>query len=287
MSDLNPNVKDEDIESTLKDGKPSGVLQNILAKMYPIILGVITLIVMVLIRPIKFQWRFIVYLMAGSLFGWTWNWFTVIYDPLMPGWLYHPWAILGWHYKGMVFEDFVFYTICGALFYLIRYYTPDIGVSKKCWKYVVLAIQLAVIVLATFIFAAGGKSISLWFAIPGVFMLWLSRETWNLPRFFIVGMFVVLFGSNWDTIVTTIIPSIPGFAWASEWVYIAFNDQGLPHHSTLWLAYKTHRWAWVGNVPIEIMYWFNISGWWFIYGLASVICKKDRVKIITTRYPTS
>ncbi len=260
-------------------GEPKGVFQNILAKMYPIILIILTIIVTYLIKPLKskINLRFVIYILVGAFFGWSWNWFTVIFDPSMPGWAYHPWAIIGIKYGKMVLEDFIFYILCGALFYLVRYYTPNIGTSKESSKYIVLSCQIALTLFASYIFNVGGQSISLWFTIPGILMLWLTRDSWNLPRFFIVGMFVVLMGSNWDTIATTIIPSIPGYAWASEWFYISFDTQGIAHHSTLWLSYADHRWAWVGNVPIEIMYWFNISGWWFIYGLAQV-CENWRKK---------
>jgi hypothetical protein len=261
--------------STLKDGEPSGIKQNILAKMYPIILSILAFLIIYFYKHIKLNSRFIVYIFVGSLFGWTWNWFTVIYDSNYPGWLYHPWSVI-FSNRGMVFEDFLFYPLCGALFYLVRYHIPDIGASKNSFKNIVLIVQFIIIVLLTYLFNSGGRSISLWFAIPGTLMLWITKDSWNLPRYFIVGMFVVLFGSNWDMIVTTIIPSIPGLAWASEWVYISFDAQGVAHHSTLWLDYSTHRWSWVGNIPIEIMYWFNISGWWFIYGLAQ-ICEIKRV----------
>ena len=263
-----------ELYSTLKDGKPSGTWQDILAKMYPIILGILAFLVAYLYRPIrkKLGVRFILYIALGSVVGWTWNWFTVVYGPNFPGWLYHPWSVL-FSNRGMVFEDFIFYPLCGALFYLVRYHVPDIGVSKEVYKNITLTLMIALIIILTCVFGPGGRSISCWFAFPGFFMLWLTRKDLNLPRFFIVGMFVVLFGSNWDTLVTTIIPSIPGLSWASEWVYISFDAQGTAHHSTLWLSYGTHRWAWVGNVPVEIMYWFNISGWWFIYGMAQ-ICEK-------------
>jgi len=81
----------------------------------------------------------------------------------------------------------------------------------------------------------------------------------------------------WDIIAVTIIPSITGVAWASQWVYISFDSLGAAHHSIVWLNYNLNRWAWIGNSPIEITPWFSIAGWVFIYSLAQVFDTKKKI----------
>lgn len=246
--------------------KPKGLVQNIFARMYIIVLAVMAGIVLKYGKGFfKYKW-FLLYMVIGSVAGWTWNLF-ITYSSKLPGWFYHPWSVVAGN-KGMVLEDWLFYPICGALFYVVRNAIPNIGVWSMTSKNITIGVLYLLMIFATSIFTIGGQSISIWFAIPGLIMLFLNRYTLNLGRFFVVGLIIVALGQQWDMITTNIIPSITGWEWSAEWSYVYVDAGGISHHSALWLDKK---WSWIGNIPIEIMYWFNISGWIFIYGVGEVI----------------
>jgi hypothetical protein len=265
--------------STLKDGEPKTTFQKILAKAYPIILGVMFITALVWLRKVKdsLNWKaFIVYLIIGAVFGWSWTMVMTFYDPHMPGWMYHPWAIIGLEW-GVTIEDIFFYLLCGALFYVIRSFIPNIGSNDNPCKVLVLISFWILAALSIIFFNKGGLSITIWFLFPGALLFMLAYREINIPRFMIVGVIIVIFASVWDIMAVTIIPSIKGYSWASQWIYITWDAQGIPTHSKLWLDYTTHRWAWIGNSPIEITPWFSICGWIFIYSLAQV-CEKYLIK---------
>jgi hypothetical protein len=62
-------------------------------------------------------------------------------------------------------------------------------------------------------------------------------------------------------------------AWASQWVYIAFDQHNNYIHSRVFLDYGTHKWAWIFKNPIEITPWFAISVGIFFYSM-TVACTK-------------
>jgi hypothetical protein len=272
--DLYNSIKSKGyLDSTLTDGKPLTFLQKLLAKTYPIILCIFAIIIGNNIKKVLKSIRFWCYVMIGELVGLSWSITMTFYDPKYPGWLYHPWSIIGIDF-GIVFEDIVFYIICGMLFFFIRQKIPNIGISKDWSKLLIFSGLMIFEGISLITFNFGGQSIILWFLIPGIIMLILSWKQWNLPRFFIMGAIINCLSIWWDTISSTIIPNIPGFSWASEWIYKSADKQGIWHHSNLWMNANICKWAWIGNVPIEIMFLFNISGWIFIYSLAQLIYDK-------------
>ena len=215
--------------------------------------------------------RFLIYICVGAVFGWSWNWFMCHFDSI-PAWIYHPWAFSGIKFGEMILEDFLFYPICGALFFLVRAIVPNFGVSSHRNKLITWWALVGAGIISWYVFSTAGQSITLWFLTPGLGMLILSWRRWNLPRFFICGSFIVILSSVWDIGVNLITPQLPGLSWASQWLYNSIS--AIRPHSQVFLSHTAHPWAWIEAIPIEILPWFAIGGWVFIYSLAQLIHDK-------------
>lgn len=104
-------------------------------------------------------------------------------------------------------------------------------------------------------------------------MFFYTWKNWNIKHYLKLFAFVVTFATLWDWIAVSWITYIPGFSWASQWIYVSFDQLGNAHHSNLFLNYNKYPWAWIFNNPIEITPWFGIAGAMFIYSLQSTIEK--------------
>lgn len=265
-------INKDNLYSTYKDGKPKGILQFLIAHTYQLILITLTGLIIKGLKDINYK-QFSIYIIVGAIFGWSWNVFMNQFDPNFPGWLYHHWSIIGWEFGGVVFEDIIFYVVCGGFFYILQNKIPEFGKGTALQKYIVVGVMSLLSILSCIIFGLAGVSITLWFMLTAIAFFIIAKDQIYLGKMFVIVGFVILFASMWDILVITIIPSIKGYAWASSWVYITFDINNIPHHSSLFLDYTNNRWAWIGNSPIEITPWFSICGGFFCYTLAEVVRK--------------
>jgi len=192
--------------------------------------------------------------LVGSIVGWAWNYYTVIADPRISGWMYPPgWYLCG-DFNGMVGLDILFYPICGGLFGLLKMVLPK---GKACIeKRDIVVFMFVAALLYTLLLSAGAASITVAFVIPALF---LAKKV-NRLNFILTGAIIIIMASLWDLFL----PS---------WVY--YFPDNTPHHSVIWSEKY-----WIHGVPMAILPYFSISGWWFIYFLHERICglETNRVK---------
>lgn len=258
--------------SHIKDGVPDTPLKKIVGFSYPIIMVSIALVSVVLLFFLpKDKLRiktFAAAMVICSILGWVWGIWMLRIDPEFPGWLNAPWAIFGKE-KFMVLEDWLFYPGCTALFYIIFrkvVSSPKLPSSPNLFTFILL-FYLFVTLFFLIFSATAGKSIAMMFAVPGIILFILSRKYIDLKTFVIFQTVIVLFEVIWDLLAVSLIHYLPGFAWASQWIYITFDSAGNYTHSSIFLDYGMHRWAWLFMNPIEITPWFGIAGGLFNYAL--------------------
>jgi hypothetical protein len=267
--------KSGSLNSTLKDGPPKTTQQKIIALGYPIIVAIITIITSFLLvfkkEKMKFK-VFVPHMIIGSICGWLWGIYMEKYDSTFPGWLFHPWAITGPEWI-LTIEDWLFYPICGAFFYalfrLIKNKQKSPEWTKWCFQFFHIAITLFFIYFTSL----AGKSIALQFALISIPLFFYAWDKWDTTHYLKMFLFIVLFAAIWDWAAVTWITKIPGMSWASQWIYLTFDSNGIAHHSSVFLPYNKYNWAWIFNNPIEITPWFGIAGAMFTYSLVLGIDK--------------
>lgn len=240
------------------DKTSSQIVKEIKNKRYSVILLLMSIVTFFGLNKVKDQFSlkvFAVYMLIGSIAGWSWQLFVTYLDPAYSGWWYDPHKI--WGSVGLVaYEDVVFYPICGALFYLVRLIMPSVNTSQRLsqvLKVVTISIFSILGIASLFIFNIGGRSSTYWFLIPGICLYLYTFKEINITKFLFTGLFIIAMASAWDL-------------WIKDWLYITADL----HQSKIWLDYKIHPWAWINNSPVEITPWFSICGWVFIYPLAEV-----------------
>jgi hypothetical protein len=263
------------LNSTLKSGVPSTVLQKIIAIGYPIIVVIITFVTSYLIfsKRSKMNFKvFVPHMLIGSLCGWFWGIFLEKYDPLFPGWLFHPWAVVGTEWI-LTLEDWLFYPVCGAFFYtLFRLLNNRFHSSEKSkWTFQIFHISITLFFL--YFTGIAGRTIALQFAVVSILLFFYAWDQWDTKHYLKLFLFITLFAALWDWAAVSWVAKIPGLSWASQWVYVTFDSSGLPHHSSVFLSYVDNRWAWIFNNPIEITPWFGIAGAMFTYSLVMALDK--------------
>jgi hypothetical protein len=183
------------------------------------------------------------------------------YDPRFPGWLFAPWSIIGPDF-GLTLEDWIFLPASTTLFYAVYRkvsikrpfpQTSSFHVGVVCF-YGFLS------VLAFIITGFAGKMEILMFIVPSMVLYWYARKTIDVKKFIMLQLFIVLFEVGWDLFAVSLLHSIPGLSWASQWSYISFDVTGQCHHSSVFLDYATHRWAWLLENPVEITPLFGLCG---------------------------
>ncbi|MDD5649414.1 MAG: hypothetical protein PHF86_03205 [Candidatus Nanoarchaeia archaeon] len=267
--------KSGSLESVQKDGKPKTSLEKTIALGYPIIVAILTIITsfLLIFKRKKMDFKvFIPHMIIGSICGWFWGIFMEKLDSNYPGWLFHPWAVIGPEWI-LTIEDWLFYPVCGAFFYtlfrLIKNTKKSNELSKWCFQIFHISITLFFIYFTSY----AGKSIALQFAIISIPLFFYSWDRWDTLHYLKMFLFIIIFATLWDWAAVTWITKIPGFSWASQWIYVTFDSQGIAHHSSVFLSYKEHPWAWIFNNPIEITPWFGIAGAMFTYSLAMALDK--------------
>lgn len=257
------------IDSTLKDGKPSSFIQKIVALGYPIIILILSAITIPLLISKRSKMKFKVFLphmIIGSICGWSWGIFLEKYDPLFPGWLFHPWSIVGPEWI-LTIEDWLFYPVCGAFFYLLFNLLKNRQTSPEWSKWVFQIFHISITLFFIYFTSVAGRSIALQFALISIPLFFYTWDQWDTLHYLKLFLFIVLFAAIWDWAAVSWIADIPGFSWASQWIYLTFDSNGIPHHSSVFLSYENHKWAWIFRNPIEITPWFGIAGAMFTYSL--------------------
>jgi hypothetical protein len=263
------------LDSTLKDGKPSGFLQKVLALGYPIIVFILTVITFCLFSSNRSKFKFKIFfphMIIGSICGWSWGIFMEKYDPLFPGWLFHPWAVTGPEWL-LTLEDWIFYPVCGAFFYILFRLWKNTNHSPEWTKWVFQIFHITVTLFFIYFTGIAGKSIALQFAVISIPLFFYAWDRWDTGHYLKLFSFITIFAAIWDWAAVTWITKIPGLSWASQWIYITFDKCGIAHHSSVFLSYNNNSWAWIFNNPIEITPWFGIAGAMFTYSLVMALDK--------------
>ncbi|MBN1981531.1 MAG: hypothetical protein JW795_08375 [Chitinivibrionales bacterium] len=256
--------------SHTKDGLPNTPAKKALGYAYTIIVIALTIfsIIWVILLP-KSQLKirtFAVAMVLSTALGYIWDTWMLKADPTYPGWLMAPWAIVQKEFI-LTLEDILFFPACALLFYCIfrRLSIKGTPWTSPYGHYTVIGVYSILIIIALCITATAGRSEALLFGIPGVCMYIYARNTINIKRFLIFQIVILAIQSGWDLVAVSLIHRIPGFAWASQWIYISFDQMGNYYHSKVFLDYGTHQWAWILDNPVEITPWFGIVGGLFNY----------------------
>jgi hypothetical protein len=263
------------LDSLTKDGGPDTIIKKVIALGYPLIMVVITFVTTYLLftKRSKMNFKvFIPHMIIGSMCGWFWGIFMEKYDSVFPGWLFHPWSIVGPEWI-LTLEDWLFYPICGALFYTIFRLLKNNFRSSEWSKWSFQIFHIAITIFFIYFTGLAGKSIALQFALPAVLLFFYAWDRWDTLHYLKLFLFIVLFASIWDWAAVSWVASIPGFSWASQWIYLSFDGSGVAHHSSVFLSYAEHGWAWIFHDPIEITPWFGIAGAMFTYSLVMALDK--------------
>lgn len=258
------------LDSTLKDGEPKTKLQKIFALGYPIIVLIIFLktLLLSLLSKEKMKFHvFIPHMIIGSVCGWLWGIFMEKYDEFFPGWLFHPWAIVGPEWV-LTLEDYLFYPICGAFFYVLFRLIKNKEKSSEWSKWFFQIFHITITLFFLYFSSVAGRSIALQFAIVAIPLFFYAWDKWDTGHYLKLFLFIVIFAAVWDWAAVSWFASIPGMSWASQWLYVTFDSSNIPYHSSVFLSYKDCSWAWIFNNPIEITPWFGIAGAMFTYSLA-------------------
>lgn len=264
-----------DLDSTLKDGPPKNSLQKIIGLGYPIIVLILTIVTsfFLIFKRSKMNFKvFLPHMIIGSLCGWFWGIYMEKYDALFPGWLFHPWSVVGPEWV-LTLEDWLFYPVCGAFFYVIFALIKNKESSPEWSKWIFQIFHISVTLFFIYFTGIAGKSIAFQFALVSIPLFFYAWDRWDTVHYLKLFAFIVLFATLWDWAAVTWITKIPGLSWASQWIYLTFDSSGGPHHSSVFLSYTEHRWAWIFNNPIEITPWFGTAGAMFTYSLNMALNK--------------
>lgn len=278
------NLEEGNLHSIRKDGDaPTSGWGLLLSKGYHIVLVLFTAIAGAVAIGLGKRWRWKVFLPYMALLctaGWIWEAIVLNADPHFPAWLFRPESIFGVDFI-MTLEDWLFYPVCAALFYafyrIVENKVADFRNTRVRTVVVWVGFGGCVVSSAFFgIFGAlCGRSLALMFGVPAL-LLWLyARDAINAKLFVFFFVFVVGVEVLWDWTTVAWIHQIPGLAWAVQWSYVTFDAAGNPTHSSIFLPYTTHRWAWIFENPIEITPWFGIVGAYINY--ISIVALDKRI----------
>jgi hypothetical protein len=252
--------------SCLKDGLPHNFWEYLLAYAYPIIIvGMVCIGIysMVKFKPSERKWKtYLFSISCGTILGAAWCILMQKHDPNYPGWLFAPWSVTGVEF-GMTLEDWVFMVASTTLFYVIfrKLSTAIPLVPSKAGPHAIVIICYCILAIGIFAETQlAGKTQIVMHMLPGIAFYVYARKVINCKNFLVFQISVILFEVGWDLLAVSLIHFIPGLAWASEWSYISFDAQGRFFHSTIFLNYGTHRWAWLLLNPLEITPLMGICG---------------------------
>ncbi len=261
------------LHSQLKDGKPKGSFQKIIAMGYPItvlIMGIVTGI-WTFLRKEDMKWKvFWPFITLTTISGYMWGWFILKADPDYTSWLFYPWTSVG-EIFGMCIEDWLFYPICSTLFYLIYRKYKSTSVSKDITKIWFMIIAILFTQFFLYFTDLCGRILAIQSAIFGLLLIFYVWDRLDVKHFLKFAVFMILFAGIWDYIAVSLLAK--HWAWCSHWAYITFDISGMHYHSSVYLDYGRYPWAWILNNPIEITPWLAISTSYYIYFIIASLDK--------------
>ena len=257
-------------------GPPRTSIQRFIGMGYPVTLLIIAQITSVGAWKVKTRWNWKIFLPVFAICtitGWFWGIYIEKYDPGFPGWLFLPWSITNIEFI-LTLEDWLFYPLCTCLFYFI--FLALKKSEKKPSDAQKISLQIFHITAACFFcYFTGpcGKSLSYQCAIPGIILFFYIWDRWDVRHYLKFMTVILLIEILWDYFAVSWLSYLPGMAWASQWVYIAFDQHNNYIHSRVFLDYGTHKWAWIFKNPIEITPWFAISVGMYFYSMTVAYTK--------------
>jgi hypothetical protein len=265
MDYWNRLLNDGKLFSLLKDGPPHGAFEYCIAFAYPIILACMIVMGIIFFRraqPSEKKWKTYVFsITCGSFLGGIWCCIMQKYDPRFPGWLFAPWSIIGPDF-GLTLEDWIFLPASTTLFYIVYRKLSIAGHVQNASSFhvIVMGFYGLLSVIVFIVTGVAGKTEIIMFMAPALLLYLYARKNIDIKKFIILQLFILFFEVGWDLFAVSLLHSIPGFSWASGWSYILFDANGQCYHSSIFLNYTNHRWAWLLMNPIEITPLFGICG---------------------------
>lgn len=263
----------------LKDGLPHEWWQVVLGYSYPIAMIAITILSVVLYMKLsgeKKRWKSMLFGVGyGTIAGWIWGYLMLNWTGDFPGWVFPTWAVTGIECI-LPLEDILFYPFCTLLFYVIYRSVRSFDNSwDKPWVFnTIILFYIAVIGFYLFNTSVCGKAVSLMFAIPGLALFIYARDRVTVKRFLSFQVILILINTLWDWWAVSWMHALPNMAWASQWVYVSFDQFGNHFQSPIFLDYKEYPWAWIFHNPIEGTPWMGIAGGLLNY---SLFCAGDKM----------
>jgi hypothetical protein len=261
--------------SYVKDGYPDNIAESILGFAYPVeLLLIITTCIILMLRLKPSLRRYKTWLFSittGTILGGTWCCIMQKFDPDFPGWLFAPWSVTGLEF-GLSIEDWIFMPASTTLFYVVF---RMVSFDKESYyrnsgiHIIILSIYVLLSAVTLIFMNTAGRTEILMFILPAMIFYYYAKNIINIKKFLILQLFIVLFETIWDISAVSLVHSIPGLAWASQWTYLCFDAAGNAYHSSIFMQYSTHKWAWLLLNPVEITPIFGICGGILNYAMFS------------------
>lgn len=254
-----------DLHAYFTDGAPEGFWQSLLGAAYPIMIFGLMIVTIFAYKKLKTSEKQFKTIFWGvgltSIVGWSWGFWMLHHDPFFPGWIFPPWAVTGIEFL-LPLEDWVFYPACTTLFYIIY---RKIKVTDESWNRTwlrrsIIGFYSGLILFSLFFTELCGKSVSLMFVLPGVLLFYYARKEINLKKFVLFQIILMAINTIWDWWAVSWMHNIPGMSWASQWIYLSVNESGEYVHSSIFLDYSKHAWAWIFNNPVENTPYLGFAG---------------------------
>ena len=194
-------------------------------------------------------------------------------DPSFEAWRFWKWndtfTILN-----MDLLDYFFYPLCGILQVYIIKIIEKTSIDYECSLALHITINSIITtftIIGLILFPVGGCgwTLVLIFMLTGNIAMWIRR--FNIFTLVRSSNFLILFACVWDIAAVTTIPAIFGNEVA-QWYYLDNNN----NHSSLFLSYENHSWAWIGRSPLEITPLFSIVGAIFVFGTYNLLFRKEK-----------
>jgi len=250
----------------LKDGPPVSWWQQGLGFSYPLFLCCILIACFVFMRLLpagRRKWKSYFFSVGcGTILGAAGCFLTYRAKGQFPGWLFPPWAVTGIEF-GLTLEDWLFLPACTTLFYIFYRFIKiknDTTSRNHPFHYSALCVYCALSIAVVLVTKTAGRLEIALYVVPGMALYWFARENIEIKKFFFLQIAILVFQASWDLVSVSLLHMIPGLSWASQWIYISFDQVGNYFHSPVFLDYKTHRWAWVLFNPVEMTPLFGICG---------------------------
>ncbi len=262
----------------LKDGKPESFIDHLIALSYPIIIVLILVLSFFYYSRLaneKKRFKSLIACMStAAILGWTWGGLMIHADPVFPSWLFPPWSVSNIELF-LALEDILFYPFATGAFYIVYRNINIEDVVENRTLMINLVIFLYSLLSLFYLMFTGlcGQSVTIFFVIPGILLFIYSKDELNIKKFFYFQPVPILVGWVWDWTATSLVRETEGKAWASQYVYISFNEAGEHNHSSVFLDYAEYPWAWIFYSPIAITPWLGMAGVMFNFSLFVAVDK--------------